>query len=71
MNAMFNKPHQRTVMRKGIWQNLHLACACFSDSTPVEIALSVFVNTIVALSQRRKLKLSFRIINRFYYCECQ
>lgn len=62
---MFNKPHRRTVVRKGIWHNFHLACACFSDSTPVEIALSMFVSPIVALNQRSKPKLSLRIINRF------
>lgn len=67
---MFSKP-QETVVRKDIWPKLHLAGACFSDSIPIEIALSVFVNMIVALNQRNKSELSLRIVNKFYFCVCQ
>lgn len=70
MNAMFSKLHQETVVRKGIGHNLHLAYTCFSESTPIEIALSIFVNTTVALNQRNKSETSLRIVvNRFYFCQ--
>lgn len=41
--------------------------ACFSDSTPIEIALSIFLNQVVACNQRNKFEFFLRnILSRFY-----